>query len=61
MSGPQQVAIRLQDGTSLRVPRQWTDADGAQLRRDRQKEDDFFFTLDSLRMVIGLLEAFMKR
>jgi len=61
MSGPERIAIRLVDGTSMRLPRQWTDADGSDLHRDGREEYDFFFTVDSLRRVIDLLESFLSR
>lgn len=61
MGGRDCLAIRLVDGTSMRVPRQWTDADGAHSGHEEHKENDFFFTVDSLRRILSLLEAFLSR
>lgn len=54
--GRAQLIVRLSDGTSMRVPRRWTDIDGAvELARES------VCTIDSLREVLELVEALRRR
>jgi hypothetical protein len=54
--GRVQLIVRLGDGTTMRVPRAWTDIDG-----DSVPANDTLCTLDSLREVIELIEALRRR
>jgi hypothetical protein len=56
MSGGTQLVVRLGDGTTLRVPRVWTDADGTPPEPARQS----VFTVEALRELldhVGRLRA----
>ncbi len=53
------VVVRLLNGSSLKVPRQWTDADGAQACPELQGESRF--SIQGLREFLHLLEALRKR
>ena len=57
--GKKQITIRMQDGTSMRIPRHWTDADGDTPTSASQLES--VFTVDSLRRLFELVEAFSRR
>ena len=59
MGGNERITIRLADGTSMRVPRLWTDADGVAPHDARRR--DGFFTVNSLRRLVALAEALMSR
>jgi hypothetical protein len=59
MGGDEQLAIRLADGCSMRIPRHWTDADGPP-PEDAVRRDDIF-TTESLRRLLVLVEAFLSR
>ena len=59
MGGNERITIRLADGTSLRVARRWTDADGV-VPSDGKRRDRCF-TVDSLRRLVLLVEAFLSR
>jgi hypothetical protein len=48
----------LPDGSSMRIPRAWTDADGAST--DPQ-QGDVIFTSGSLRELFALVEALARR
>lgn len=48
MSGRTQLVVRLRDGTTLRVPRAWTDADGMPPEAARES----VFTVDALRELL---------
>jgi hypothetical protein len=57
--GRETIIIQHSDGTSMRIPRQWTDADG-------ESADDFaprtsVFTVDSLRKLCELVELLLHR
>jgi hypothetical protein len=54
--GPVQLVVRLGDGTAMRLPRSWTDIDGAPVRAA-----DSIYTVDSLRELLELVEAFRRR
>jgi hypothetical protein len=49
--GPTQIVVRLEDGTVMRLPRAWTDADGASPRADSsfRKAAMAFFAFDRTR------------
>ena len=59
MDGNERIVIRLGDGTSMRIPRRWTNADGAS--NDGQPERITVFNIDSLRRLLELVEAFLQR
>ena len=51
------IVIQLEDGTSMRIPRTWTDADGS-VGHTRELT---VFTMESLEQVVSLVEAFLHR
>jgi hypothetical protein len=56
LGGPRIIVVRLRDGTSMRVPRAWTDADG------RSAEGpESIFTVEALHELAMLLDAFARR
>jgi len=55
--GQNQIVVRPPDGTPMRVPREWTDAGGERSRSSTEK----FFTVDSLRDLIQLVDALRRR
>ena len=57
MGGPKMFVIRLDDESSMRIPRSWTDADGAGAVMDAPAH---VFTADALRE-LGALVASMAR
>jgi hypothetical protein len=59
VGGNERITIRLTDGSSMYIPRGWTDADrtGPQHARAR----DSFLTIDALRRLIALVEALLSR
>jgi len=59
MSGKQRITIRLADGTSMHIPRDWTDADGVAPDSDGGREG--FFAIESLRQLINLVDALSSR
>lgn len=58
MAGNTCIAIRIDDGTSMRIPRAWTDADGS---TRSEVHAPTVFTTESLRQVLELAEAFLRR
>jgi hypothetical protein len=56
--GKERITIRLADGTSTRIPRDWTDADGVV---SSVKTRDGFYSVESLRETIELVDAFLRR
>jgi len=56
LGGPRIIVVRLRDGTSMRVPRAWTDADGRSVEGPEN-----VFTVESLHDLALLLEAFARR
>ena len=46
--GPAQMVVRLRDGTAMRLPRAWTDADGA----SPSKRSEHVFSAEALRELI---------
>jgi hypothetical protein len=57
--GKTKIHIRSKRGTSIRVPRSWTDADG-EVQADLLRGSGVF-TIDSLLRLIELVEAFRQR
>jgi hypothetical protein len=57
--GNERITIRLADGTSMHVPRSWTDADGMNAPSARCRSS--FFTSDSLRRLFVLLDGLLSR
>lgn len=53
------VVVRLPNGSSLKVPRQWTDADGAPVCQELQGESKL--CIQGLGELLRLLEALRKR
>jgi hypothetical protein len=55
--GPTQIVVRLEDGTAMRLPRAWTDADGppASSRTDR------VFSVDAMLEMIRCVDALGRR
>jgi hypothetical protein len=55
----QVLVVRLADGSPMKMPRSWTDADGAGLTQ----EPTFLsvFTIESLRELLNLIEALRNR
>ncbi|MGH7288905.1 MAG: hypothetical protein ACREI8_12895 [Myxococcota bacterium] len=55
--GPAQVVVRLRDGTSMRLPRAWTDADGA----PPSNRSEHVFSAESLRELIEHVDILGRR
>ena len=55
--GPRIVVGRLSDGTSMRVPRSWTDADGP----SAQEAPESIFSIEALRELCDLVETIARR
>ena len=55
--GPRQVVVRLSNGTSMKLPRTWTDADAAPAERATES----IFSVESVRELIELVESFRQR
>jgi len=51
------MVVRLRDGTSMRLPRAWTDADGAA----PSKRSDHVFSAESLRELIEHVDILGRR
>jgi len=59
IGGRKRITIRLDDGTTMRIPRGWTDADGGRPQDERQR--DGVLTIDSLRRLFDLIDALASR
>lgn len=57
MEGKERLTVALSDGTSMRILRQWTDADGV----DAPEAREGIYTTESLRRLIALVEALASR
>ncbi len=57
MEGRERLTVALSDGTSMRILRQWTDADGV----DTTEAREGIYTTESLRRLIALIEALAGR
>jgi hypothetical protein len=55
--GPRRIVVRLSDGTSMRVPRSWTDADGP----SATEAPESIFTIEALRDLADLVQAVARR
>jgi hypothetical protein len=55
--GPTQIVVRLADGSSMRVPRSWTDADGVA----PPDAPPSVFSIDALRDLVALVETLRHR
>jgi hypothetical protein len=53
------LVVRLPDGSAMQVPRAWTDADGA--AGHQELSGTTIFTSESLRELIGLVDALCAR
>jgi hypothetical protein len=56
-AGAATVVVRLADGTTMRLPRTWTDADGAPSHDPAES----VFSVDALRDLFRLLDAIGRR
>ena len=59
LKGGKHLIVRLRDGSTMRLLRSWSDADGPDVSQPSQPST--VFTIDSLRGLIGLLEALRRR
>ena len=57
IDGNERIVIRLNDGKSMRIPREWTSADG--MVCTEQPEHDRIFSVDSLRDLIRVLDGLL--
>jgi hypothetical protein len=57
--GKERLTLRMRDGLSMRIPRRWTDADGAPAADRCQGES--VFTAESMRRLLELVAAFSRR
>jgi hypothetical protein len=55
--GPRDLLVRGTDGVAMRLPRAWTDADGA---RDEDAVEAVF-TVDAIRALLDLVDALRRR
>jgi hypothetical protein len=53
------LVVELADGTTLRILREWTDADGAQANVDARRPT--LSTVESLQQLMELVDAFRVR
>jgi len=58
-AGKTHVVVRLADGSSMKFPRRWTDADGA--TQGEELGGDSKFCLTGLRELLRLVEALGRR
>ncbi len=54
-----ELTVELQDGSTMRIPRAWTDADGG--RVESSPPSAAVFTLGALRDLMGLVQALRGR
>ncbi len=57
-TGRRQLVVRALDGVAMRLPRGWTDADGAPAETN---EPDAFFSVDAIRALLEIVEALQRR
>ena len=57
LDGPTQLVVRLGDGTTLRVPRAWTDAD----RAPPEPAGESVFTVEALRKLLDHVARLRER
>jgi hypothetical protein len=53
------LSVRLPNGSTTRIPRAWTDADGA--TECREPESMTVFTAEALRELIEIVDALLRR
>lgn len=58
VGGNERITIRLMDGSSMYIPRSWTDADRTEPQSARAR--DSYLTIDALRRLIALVEALLS-
>ena len=58
MGGPKQLVIRLDDESTMRIPRSWTDADGP---RAGMGASERVFTVDAMRALGALVASLGRR
>ena len=56
--GKRKITVKHPDGASMRIPREWTDADGV---NSDSNDRNCVFTTEALRRLIGLVDALLKR
>jgi len=56
--GNKELLVQLEDGSAMKLPRAWTDADGAEIPAHCQET---YFTYESLRRLMVLAEALKER
>ena len=56
-AGAATVVVRLADGTTMRLPRTWTDADGA----PSHEPTESVFSVEALRGLLRLVDAIGRR
>jgi hypothetical protein len=54
-----ELTVEVQDGSTMRLPRAWTDADGG--RVESLPQSPAVFTLGALRDLVGLVHALRGR
>ncbi len=57
MDGNERIVIRLNDGTSMRIPPEWTSAEGG--TNEVQKGRDSVFSVEALRDLIRVLDGLL--
>ena len=57
-TGPRELVVRAPDGFSMRLPRVWTDADGAAAAGSAP---DAVFSVDAIRALLEIVEALHRR
>jgi hypothetical protein len=55
--GPTKIVVLLDDGTTMRLPRAWTDADGSASRDSTES----IFSVEAIRELVVLVEAIGRR
>lgn len=55
--GPTKIVVHVGDGTTMRLPRAWTDADGCMA----PESVDSIFSVDSVRELVHLVDAIKRR
>jgi hypothetical protein len=57
MAGPQKVVAKIGDGTTIRMPRAWTDIDGV----PSSSASDRVFSVDAVLALIELVDVLGRR
>ena len=58
-AGPKSLVVRLKDGSTMKIPRLWTDIDG--LASGSEMCDSEIFTLEACRELIELIDSLKRR